>query len=141
MMKVFFDSNVIIDGLSERDYNYRPSRDLLRLATNKTIRGFITAKQITDIYYILKHYYSNESERRNAIRIISNIFEIIPTMKSDIDYCINSKMKDLEDALIDEVCTVNCIDFLVTNNIKDFKNAKSTIITPQELVTLLKINQ
>ena len=140
-MKVFFDSNVIIDGLSARDYSYRPARDLLILATNKTINGFITAKQITDIYYVLKHYYSTEGERRNAIRIISTIFEIIPTMKSDIDYCINSKMKDLEDALIDEVCSVNCIDYLVTSNVKDFDNAKSTIITPQQLVALLDINK
>lgn len=140
-MHVFFDSNVIIDGLTCRDQSYKPSRYLLVCAASGRIKGFISAKQITDIYYVLKHYFRIESERRRAIKMICDIFEILPTMKSDIQYCLNTKTKDLEDALIDEVCKVNCVDYLVTNNIKDFENAKSTIITPQQLVSLLEINK
>lgn len=140
-LKVFFDSNIIIDGLTCRDYSFKPSRSLLVFAAAQQIKGFITAKQITDIYYVLKHYFSTESERRRAIKMICDIFEILPTTKSDIQYCLNTKMKDLEDALIDEVCKVNCMDYLVTNNVKDFDGAKSCIATPEQLVTLLDINQ
>ena len=141
IMKVLFDTNVIIDALTERDLTYRHSKELVRYVISGAIKGFITAKQITDLYYIARNYFSTEMSRRQFIKLVVNTFEVIPTTKSDIVYCLNSKMKDLEDALIDEVYSVNCIDYLVTNNAKDFEGAKSVIITPEQLVTILEVNQ
>lgn len=140
-LKIFFDSNVIIDALAERDTSFKKSKDLVRYVVAKKVDGYITAKQITDIYYVIKHYFSSEEKRRYIIKTIIETFEILPTTKSDIQYCLHTKMKDLEDALIDEVCKVNCMDYLVTNNVKDFEGAKSCIATPEQLVTLLDINQ
>ena len=65
----------------------------------------------------------------------------MPTLKSDIQYCLTSKINDLEDALIDEVCSVNCINYLVTNNINDFNEAKSTTITPSQLIEILELSK
>ena len=140
-MKVFFDSNVIIDALIQRDINCRSSVELLRCVIAGKIKGYISAKQITDIYYVIRHSFKLEEDRRHFIGIIIQTFEIISTTKADINYCLNSKMSDLEDALLDEVCSVNCIDYLVTNNVKDFAKAKSTIFTPEQLLTLIEINK
>ena len=140
-MKVFFDTNVILDALTERDNSYRPSQRLVRYVVSGSITGYISAKQLTDIYYCLKKYFSDEKQRRKLIRVILDTFEIIPTLKSDIRYCLNSDIKDLEDALIDEICHVNCIDYLVTNNVKDFQKGKSVLFTPEQLVTILEVEK
>ena len=51
-IKVFLDTNVIVDALTLRDYDYRPSQKIIRHIVAKNIRGYICSKQITDIYYI-----------------------------------------------------------------------------------------
>ena len=140
-MKVMFDSNVIIDALTERDNNYKSSRQLIRYVVAGSIKGYITAKQVTDIYYSVRKYYSNKEQIKGLIRIILNTFEILPTIKSDIAYSMNSQIEDLEDALIDEVCAVNCVQNLVTNNAKDFEKAKSTIWTPNQLLSIIEVGR
>lgn len=137
-MKLFFDSNVILDALSQRDTNYRSSRRLImEYVASGFVKGYISSKQITDIYYTLRHYCSSEEERREMINVIIDTFEILPTTKSDIKYCVNSDFPDIEDALIDEICSVYCIKYLVTNDKKGFKKAKSTVFTPEEILSLL----
>ena len=140
-MKVLFDTNVIIDALTERDVNYKASRQLIRYVASKSIKGYITAKQITDIYYSVRKYYSNESQRKALITTIINTFEVLPTLKSDIAYCLNYQIEDLEDALIDEVCSVHCINYLVTNNVKDFAKSKSYVLSPEEMLRLIEVEK
>ena len=50
-------------------------------------------------------------------------------------------MDDYEDAIIDETAKVNMISYLVTNNIKDFNNSKSIIMTPKDLYNIASIEQ
>ena len=140
-MKVLFDTNVIVDALTERDVSYKPSRNLLRFVATGEVKGYITAKQITDFYYIVRKYFATEAQRRAIIRTIFELFEIIPTTKSDIAYCLNSNTQDLEDALLDEVCSVNCIDYLVTNNTKHFEKSKSIIFTPEQILKLIDVDK
>ena len=47
-IKVFVDTNVIIDALTLRDYEYKPSKALLYNITEGRIKGYICSKQITD---------------------------------------------------------------------------------------------
>ena len=53
---------------------------------------------------------------------------------------MESNINDLEDAVIDEICSTNCISYLVTNNIKAFKNSRNVILTPEEAVKLIEID-
>ena len=48
-IKVFVDTNVIIDALTLRDYEYKPSKALLYNITEGKVKGYICSKQITDI--------------------------------------------------------------------------------------------
>ena len=137
MTKLLIDTNVILDALTERDDDYKPSQNIIRCIAKGTVKGYITAKQITDIYYSLRKYVRTEEQRKAIIKTILETFEVLPTMKSDIDYCLNSKIMDLEDALLDEICAVNCLNYLITNNAKDFEEGKSIIMTPSKALSLL----
>jgi len=137
-MKYLIDSNVIIDALTERDNDYHASREVIRQIMLKKIHALITAKQITDIYYSLKKYIPNEEKRRETINLIMDSFDVLPTLKSDLKYCIKSTISDYEDAVLDEVAKTNCINYIITNNNKDFKNAKTAILRPEEFLKLLQ---
>ena len=136
-MKVFFDTNVIIDAITSRDYNYRDSQKLVVKAAKKEIDGYISSKQITEIYYILRKYINDEKTNRIVLKQILDTFEILPFLQSDAAFCVNSKIDDYEDAVIAEAAKVNCIPYLITNDIKHFKNADINVLTPHDLIVLL----
>lgn len=139
-MKVLFDTNVIIDALIRReDSNF--ARRLIQLASIEEIDAYICSKQITDIYYILRKYVTSEEKRRSYIQTILETFKLLPLLPSDLKYCLKTKMNDFEDSLLDEIASVNMINNMVTNNIKDYKNSKSIILTPKQLLDLVAINK
>lgn len=138
IVKVFFDTNVIVDAFTLRDNSYVPSRDLIRAVISEEIDGYICSKQITDIYYILRKYVQNKIVQKNVIKDISESFKLLPLLGSDISASFGNKIDDYEDAVLEEVAKVNVMKYFVTNNKNHFKNSKMCVVTPEELVTLLE---
>lgn len=137
-MKVLFDTNVIIDIFTLHDRDYYNSRNLLKYILNGSIDAYICIKQISDIYYIFRKYFQDESKRREALEMILETFKIVQVTKGDYLYCLKSDFEDLEDCLIDEVSSVNMIKAIVTNDKTGFFHAKSTIFTPKDLLTIME---
>ena len=138
--KVLIDTNVIIDAISERDYDYAPSKNIIRLIVSKEIKGYIGTNQITDIYYVLKKYIPNAEARRRVIGSILNTFEVVPALPSFFKYSLNqSKLDDYVDSIVEEVASVNALSFIITNNTKDYKNSKVIAITPKDYLKLFNI--
>lgn len=140
-MKVLFDTNVIIDAFTMRDYDYKNSRDLLLKAANKEIDGYISAKQITDIYYILRKYISDDKVKKNIISDLCSIFTVLPVLSSDIKASIHTDIKDFEDAVIEETAKVNMVQYIVTHDIEHFEKSKLVICSPHDLLTLANVTE
>lgn len=138
-MKVFFDTNVLIDAFTLRDYSYKDSRDLIIKVANNEIDGYLSSKQITDIYYSLRKYVSDEDKRKQIIKDIMQTFTVLPCLPSDLQVSVKSKINDFEDAVIEEIAKVNMIEYIVTSNIKHFINSSLVIISPNDLNKLTNI--
>ncbi len=134
-----FDTNVIIDAFSNRSGDSKYSQYLMSLAASGRVHACLCSTQITDIYYVLRKYMSDE-ERRRAIRILLDAFRILPLLGSDLSYCLKAEIADYEDAILDEVAKVNCVRTIVTNNKIDFCKSKNVIVSPKELCQLLSID-
>ena len=137
MIKVFFHSNVIIDYISGRDAEQN-SLKLVDLVVRKEIKGYLEARQLTDIFYSIRKYNKDETIKRDFINFLIDNFEIIPSLGSVIKYCISTKMSDFEDAILYETFKINCLDYFVTSNVSDYANCDKAI-TPKELRALLDI--
>ena len=135
-IKVFIDTNVIVDGLILRDNNYQPSRDLIRNVIIGKYKGYICSKQITDIYYIFRKYVQNKEKAVEYIKRISHFFEILPLLKGDILACLNKNQRDFEDSVLAEVAKVNMIPILITNNVKDYEGWPLLIVNPEQFLTM-----
>lgn len=138
-LKVFVDTNVIIDALTLRDYDYKPSKSLLYSIASGKVKGYICSKQITDLYYIFRKYYSKENEIRDCIKKIAGLFEMLPLLKGDVLACLTTEMSDFEDAILCEVAKVNMIPVIVTNNINHFGNSKTTVLTPEQFLQMFSL--
>ena len=140
-MKVLFDTNVIVDAVSSRDYDFKDSRDLLLKVVNNEIEGYVSAKQLTDIYYILRKYTNDESYKKKIIDMICETFNVLPVLPSDIKASMNTDIEDFEDAIIEETAKVNMVQYIVTHDVKHFEKSNLVIATPHELLTLIEVGQ
>lgn len=139
-MKCFFDSNVIIDALTNRIGVVEDERRLLYAATVGEMEGFMSAKQLTDIYYELRKYMPDDKKRRELISILLQGFEIIPADKSLLSAALPSNVSDYEDAFIAISAKKAGADFIITNDTKGFLQSEVEAKTPKEAIALLGIH-
>ena len=140
-MKVLFDSNVIIDALSERDdSNMYSSILFLEAVDSRVIQGYLLSKQITDIYYVLRKYMVDQDVRKDFINLLLRTFNVIDTKPDDLLNSLYVSGSDYEDDVLMYAALNNKIEGIVTNNIRDFKNSKVKVFSPEELAKKLELN-
>lgn len=74
-MKALIDTCVIVDILQKREPFIRQPWKSLLSVSNRRCTGFLTAKSITDIYYILRRSIHNEEEVRRLVRILFTLLK------------------------------------------------------------------
>lgn len=137
-MRVLIDTCVIIDALQSREPFKDDAEKIFILAANKRFDGFITAKSVTDIYYLVHRSVHSDKETR---RILSNLFVIFePTDSAGLDClkAISSEISDYEDAVMSETALRTGMDFIVTRNIKDYVKSPVSICTPKDFLDLFE---
>lgn len=138
-MRVFFDSNVIIDALSSREESTKVEETLLYKAVVGGIQGILSAKQLTDIYYVLRRYYSSDERRRELLSILVAGFEIASVDRDVCSKALDSSISDYEDAVIAECAGLYAADYILTNDVKGFVKSKIPVIKPADLAKLLRL--
>lgn len=137
-MKVYFDTNVLIDVFTNRDEESKLSIFCYRLVLHGLIKGYINAKQLSDIYYVLNKNCDNNIAF-DSIKTISSLFEVVPYTAKSLINSETEKFNDIEDGSIDNCAKIFCCDYLITRNIKDFKTSSNNVLTPKEFITLYKV--
>ena len=72
-MRVLVDTCVIIDALQSRAPFSEVAQKLFIYSANKQFEGYITAKSVTDIYYLTHRLTHNDVETR---KILSKLYFI-----------------------------------------------------------------
>jgi hypothetical protein len=135
-MKILFDTCVVLDALMDRRPYSQASQSALLLATNNRCEGFLTAKSMTDIFYVAHRLYHDKDKCRASINSLLLIFGLLDTTGFDIRAALNSPMPDFEDAVLAFDAASNHMDYIVTRNKKDFESSPVPAITPEEFLSL-----
>ncbi|HEX7561482.1 MAG TPA: PIN domain-containing protein [Candidatus Humimicrobiaceae bacterium] len=134
-MKIFLDTNVILDVLIKREPFYIDSSKVLTLVNEKIVSGYISAITINNIYYILRKLKDKETAK-NFITEILESFEIISLTKDILSQANKISINDYEDG-IQFFSALDCgCDFLITRNDKDYPKLGIKIITPIEFISM-----
>ena len=136
-MNILFDSNVIIDAITQRDKSNAGAKDLYLKAVGKEIRGYLVSKQITDIAYVLRKYVAKDKIRSFCL-FLCRAFIILPFTKDDIQEAALLEGKDFEDDILIYLAGCNSIDFIATNNTADYSESSVMALRPEEILTKLK---
>jgi len=134
-MKIMLDTNVVVDVLSRRG-GYENSLRLVKFCEMEKVEGFISAVTVTDIMYILRKHI-DPLLVRETVKTLLLIVDVADILKRDILAAFSSDMKDYEDA-VQSCCAERMkVDYIVTHNLKDFKQSRVQAISPSEALKII----
>ena len=135
-MKIFIDTNVMLDLILEREEFVGDSDAALEKAIKNGDRLYFSTSAITDIYYLLHKQTKDKELALIPIRQMTTFLIFADVTCEDIIGALDSDLNDFEDAVIDTVAFNNEADYILTRNIKDFKGSKCRAITPKSFLNM-----
>ena len=102
-MRVLVDTCVIIDALQSRVPFAEAAQKLFIYSANMQFEGYITAKSITDIYYLTHRLTHSDAETRKILSKLFTLFHLLDTTSLDCRKAISSEISEYEDAVIKTV--------------------------------------
>ena len=136
-MRVMIDTCISLDLIQQRNDFFNDARDVFEAIKEERIEGFITVKSLMDIHYVTKHILHDEYAVRNVLQNLLILLKLKDSSAHDAIKALNSTITDYEDALMSETAISNDIDYIVTRNIKDYKNSTIKAVTPADLMSIL----
>jgi len=135
-LKSIVDTNVVLEVLFAREPFLRPAVEVFRLVEESRIDACIGATTVTTVDYLLVKSLP-KSDARSALRRLISLFEIATVNRPVIERALESKIRDFEDAVLDEAGQMAGADFVITRNTKDFTGSSLKVCDPDEFIALL----
>lgn len=132
-MKILIDTNVILDVLCNRKEFVDDAAKIFKLCEVKKLTGYISALSIPNIVYIMRKEL-DEQKTKEIIEKLTLVFNIVDLKSEDLKKAVSLNFSDYEDAVQSQQATRIKADYIVTRNIKDYKNSRVMAIKPAELL-------
>lgn len=132
MVRIFLDTNVVLDIIGKREPFYHDAKLFLNLYLNGLAQLQIAESSLGNLYYLAFNVYKLPYSEFTIGEFIK-VCEVVSGGKNVIFKSIDSDFKDKEDALQYFTALENHADFLITRDKKDFKTADEIpVMTPKE---------
>lgn len=130
MNKCFVDTDVVIDLLSLRQPHFHFSALLFTFAEMGKLKLYTTPTVMVNTFYVLRKQLGNEAAK-SALRKLRLLIHVIDSSEKVMDQALNSTFNDFEDAVQYYTALNNNIPIILTRNLKDYKNAKVLVQSPE----------
>ena len=139
-MKVFLDTNILLDYLLKR----QPFYDSVKMAFDMClfkIGGYVTPHSLIDIFYMLSEHTDATIEKcQETILKLRDVLFIIPeTDERVLAAARNNDFDDFEDSMQNESALIAGVDYIITRNKKDFKNSTISVLSPEEFLSIMNV--
>ncbi len=132
-MRIFVDTNVLLDVLAERKGFYADSARVWTLAETGRTTGFVSALSVPNLFYILARR-AGRKRARAIVGMLRDIFALAALDEQIINQAADADMRDFEDAIQFFSALRVGARVLVTRNAKDFPAGDLPIQTPVEFL-------
>ena len=136
MIKLFVDSDIILDLLAEREPYYIHAARLFTLINQNKIIAYTSPLIFANLHYLLKKQTTN-SVALKSLRKLKTLINILPIDERVVEQSLNSEFNDFEDAIQYYTAVNNGITLIITRNKIDYKRSKIDILTAEEFLKSL----
>lgn len=132
-MVLLIDANIILDVLLNRPMFVKDSSMIWKLCETQQMKGYISTLTYANIMYIMRKQLTPEQIQEIFCKL-KLIFEFADFSPAVLERAVNMKWKDFEDAVQSATAESVHADYIITRNIKDFKQSKVMALMPSELL-------
>ena len=132
-MDILIDTNVIIDYADERVPFADAAQRVMTLGETKRVRLCATANTVTDIYYIHRKYVGSDAARE-FLKVLFDVFYILPVTGEDCHAALALPMSDYEDSLQAACARSAECACIVTRDIHHFAGSPVPALTPEQFL-------
>lgn len=138
-MKLFLDTNILIDFIIERDEFYLPAASIISYASDGTVEVIASSLTMINANYICRERCKMpEKIFRKKIDFLRTFMGVCDVNAEDIYNAYDKRWKDFEDGVQYYCANRNSSDYLVTRNSKDFEESATPAIAPDEAIGIIK---
>lgn len=137
-MVILVDANVILDYVASREPFYHEAYKIMEMCYSKKVEGYIAFHSVSIIWYILRKFVPDGAERRIWMRKILQMVQVTGASHDQVAKAVEMEnFSDFEDCLQNKCAETVNAQYIVTNNVKDFKESTIPAITPLDFCDLL----
>jgi len=137
-MRIFIDTNVLIDLLLKRTPFYADTAQLFEIAIRQKFPLVISNLSIVNAHYVVRKAGIAEAAARTALQNICSTCEIAPFTVGITLKALASPFTDFEDATQYYCAIENNCDVLITRNANDFKLSAIPVMNASEWLIALQ---
>lgn len=132
-MKLFWDTNVMLDLLGERESFYLSAAKIATLADKRKLEVIVSALSFATVSYFLTIFegLKKTKDKLRKFKVISGICELDELL---IEKGLNSDFPDFEDSLQYFSALRTECDIIITRNGRDFRKSQIPVMTPNEFL-------
>ena len=136
-MKLFFDTNVILDIILKTELYFNDAAKILSYSKQNNIMLYVSTLSIVNANYI-SCKFADKYKVLESLKMLRLAFKVLKVSEKEIDYALYSNFNDFEDAVqYFTALSKNC-DYIITRDIKDFKNSKIPTLTPSQFLAIIQ---
>jgi predicted nucleic acid-binding protein len=133
MEKVFVDTDIVLDLLSNREPFYIHAAYLFSEADKNEIKIYVSSLSFSNLNYILSKQYSTDQARKKLLKF-KTLVTVLAVTDKVVELALASEFKDFEDGMQYYTAIENNIKTLLTRNLKDYKAADISVMTAEQFL-------
>ncbi len=136
-MKVFLDTNVVIDFMGKREGFFDDAAAIFAMIEDKKVNATTSALTIVNCAYILKKAFSTDI-MLEKVEALCQMLNVTPIDRSQLMNAVQLKPYDYEDAVQYLSALPYRPDVIVTRDKQGFNKFDILVMTPAEFVNRAK---
>lgn len=135
-MRFLVDANILLDVLMNRQPHVTDSANIWKLCETGQAEGYISSLTFANLIYIMRKEI-NPKGIEIILDKLSLIFHFADLTSSDLISAAKLQWNDFEDAVQCVTAKRLNADYIITRNVKDFKESDIIAITPTNMLKLI----
>ena len=137
-MKLFLDTDVLLDVLVQRAPHSIPASRIWSRVETRVVEGYISAVSFNNAHYVIRRAAGRQAAHE-ALKLLRDIFRLVPLDEEILQRAIDSDSSDFEDAIQFFSALRAQADCLLTRNVRHFPAEPLSVLTPEQFLKIHSI--
>ena len=132
-MRVFLDTNVLLDVLADRKPFYAEASQIWSLAERAKIEAQVSVISFNNIYYVVRRAANRRAADR-ALKLMRNVFTAVALNAKVLSQAIDAGFSDFEDAIQFHSAVYAGAECMITRDADHFPSTAFPVLSPAQFL-------